>query len=1216
MGNISSLREIDFLENLKTVRDSNYLIYSEDFSNNVWGNYLGTKKLSATSIYDPFNQTYVKSISGTSSIWQDTEYHKPQNSLGQYTFSIYVHSSSKSTGITPTIWFVDTNNRGIAAASVQFDPKNGKFVEKAGALKDKIDNYGSEFVGNGWYRYFLTTTQTSAIELKIRTEIYYNTGSPAANPWPNNIIPYGAQLQKGNPSFKYLKTTTTPKVSLTEQGFVQLKNLEPSLGLPYIENEIASSNDFTLQGFPNYWFRTNCNIQKTNNIYSPISTFDVCKFTPTTTNGIHRIGSGVLPELNTPYTFSVYLREDKTDPTAYRYARLIMTQMAAPSPALSATINLDDGSLVSFAGDGHIPLSSYSITPSFSGWYRLSITGIFPDVSATRMRIDCGQFATTNFVFSGDGSKHIYIWGAQAEKGVVASNLVETLSGVKSDVSYTDSIWSSTNPNSAYYFLMAAGDNNSYENSRRFTGNDTLFLSGKNLSYKTQNPKFNFDVNGNFHSLSAYFNTLSTNSFSGSSTTFKNFEKIEFNQEVIGNKNWYINYLSADQLFVTSLCSTSTLQIDISVPSICANNVFSSISWNVTAGGYISARNIRLKGNLITPFVSANNTFINNLTSEYFLINRNLTSLSTISAQYIHGTIEFDPLYFYYNSDKLLTTRLSSVYFLGVKPSDSFSTDNISLVRSITGSWDGSNGSIIETYPVLKPYFKNIKQVFDYVHNQNLYGEELNILIYEDISQNNVNKDSTFSNSGCVFSGNIDVRYITDANVPLFLKNAGFGAGDYVWSANNNSETTGKIQYWNIDRLNFANLNIYGMYDIGSLVNFDTKKMFTVKKPFDSKPRKITFRTYVLSNTGLTVGNFGSSVDDWKLMNYDPKGTISYRPVQFDNDEMDVNIHNICFEFDTNANDATCLYFKSGRSYLSNITVAALGTANYAYGSILAWPQSTVYVCGETQIDPYLLNPSRWNNLWTALDGAENQSYFPGYGLAIVGNPTTQPTPTFFSNAFIQAWRSRIFFMDFQVNRRIGRYAYHNCSIILDGKFSANAFYELKDHAKIYSTNHVFKTSNFYLSNLNCSYFSNLTYPYINTFSSDNRDNFYYLNFKESFSTFIPHYLDINKWEFKDSEDLTKISINSIAQFTTKLINTQNPKYIFDTTTKTIDLSAMIYDKYQKNSLFEAMPMNDNRYLYEYKDPNELSIFNTVGLYNLPSPVSSPTVSFNLSYYN
>jgi len=44
--------------------------------------------------------------------------------------------------------------------------------------------------------------------------------------------------------------------------------------------------------------------------------------------------------------------------------------------------------------------------------------------------------------------------------------------------------------------------------------------------------------------------------------------------------------------------------------------------------------------------------------------------------------------------------------------------------------------------------------------------------------------------------------------------------------------------------------------------------------------------------------------------------------------------------------------------------------------------------------------------------------------------------------------------------------------------------------------------------------------------------------------------------------------------------------------------------------------MNNNRYLYEYKDPNNLSNFNINGLYNLPSPVSSPTVYYNLSYYN
>jgi hypothetical protein len=1204
------LSELAKLQDISTIKDSNLILYSEDLSNNVWKNFRGVKSLSSTLISDPFSQSFVKSLSGCSSIYQDT-YFNNKNSTDQFIFSFYVHNSGLSTDITPTIWFLDENLKPIPdlVASVTFNPKNGNFNKIDDRNKMKIDYYKSINVGNGWHKYFLAVTQFSDVKTYVRCEIFFNSTRLEDSPWSNNLILWGCQLQKGHFSPNYKKTTSIPIPNILDEGFVNYKRIEPSLGLPYITNLIFPSSQYNLS----YWNKAQSTVQKTTNIYSPISTFDVFKIIPNTTNNRHWIETGtVLPVLNIPYTYSLYLKKDTTDPTAYRYAAVRITQMASDDIYLEVGVDLNNGNSIGYYGH-NVTLSSYSITPSFSGWYRLNITGIFPNISALRMRIFSGQFASTDFTFIGNNSNHIYAWGAQVEKGTVASNLIPTVSSIKSNVIYDKIIGSSTETLSSYYFLgVAAPETKEYKNSKRFTGNDTFFLTNNQIVYNCNNPKYDFDINGDFYSLSAYFNTLSTNYFLGSSLNFNLFENVNFESDANGTQKWIMNYLSADKVFVTSLCSLSTVVIDISVPSICANDVFSSINWNVTAGGYLSAHNITTRDKLITPFITSRNSFFINLSCHNFTVNNRLCC-SSISATNVHGFIDIDSRYFYYNDENLLTTRLSATYFLGVKPSDSYSSDNINLYRTLSGSWDGQNGSIIESYPVLKPYFKNIRQALQYVEKQGLYGEELNIMIYEDIVQNNVNTDDTFSESGCDYSGNINVRYYDDDTVPVFLKNAGLGAGDYIWNKNNNSETTGKISYWGVDRLDFSNLHFYGMYDIGPQINFDNKKYFTDKKPFNVSPRKISFNTYVCTNTALPLGSFGSNSNDWKSLYYKKDAILSYRPIYFNNDEMDVNIHNLCFEFNTNSNDASCMYFKSGKTYLSNVTIAALNNANYTYGAILAWPNSTVYVCGENQIDPYLLSPSRWNQ-WTLLPTATDQNYYPGYGLAIVGNSTNNFSPTFFSDAFIQAWRSRIFFMDFQVNRRIGRFAYHNASIILDGKFSANSFYSFKDHAKIYGNNYVFRANTFGLSNLKCSFFELNDYPYVNSFYVENKDNFYYLNFQESNSTFIPNYFAMVEWVFDDANFVTQVPAKNETIFTEKLVVNQNPKYIFDEDTKTVNISSMVFGNFQKNSLQAAYPITDNLKLYDYIIPSDLPRFNLNGLYRIDSPITT-NETYTLNFY-
>jgi hypothetical protein len=1187
------------LESLKTVTDSNLLSYSEDFGNDKWNGYLGTKKLSSTNILNPFGTSTVSAISGTSSILQDTEKFNKINSVGQYTFSIYVNVSSNtaSSTISPTIWVL---NPVSCAAGCSFNVKTGKFLSTNGTLP--LDSYHSEYAGNGWYRYSITTTQISSVETAIRCEAYYNISTALTG----NLIAWGAQLEKGKNYGTYVKTSKEPKISLIEHGFVNSKKVEPSLGLPYIKNILTYSQTYSS------WNSSNVSLsgeQKTT--LSPNNNFDSYKIIPNSVNGTHFISlSAKVNSPNAPYTFSTFFKA-----SAYRYAALkISTLEDNNSTYLTGVADISAGNILSLTGnnvfDGNAKITQYE-----NKWYRFSITGTYSSFRNFNCQIYSGAFAISSMTFTGNNNSHILIWGSQLEKGANTSKYIETNSKNKTGISYTD-ISSSTDYISSYYFpLFADTKNKSIQNSRRFTGNDTIFLSGKYLSYKNNNPKYNIDISGTFHALSAFIPTLSTNYFKGIDLYFNDFQNIVFDSDVTFKKVPFANYISANNVFITSLSSLSTRFDYISVPSTSADIVFSSITWNVTAGGSVSARNIRTKDSLISTFLSSKNSYFNSLTSDNFTVISNLTSISSISSTYIHGYVQIDPLSLLYYNGNSISTRLSATYFFGVKPSDTVNaTDNISVVRSLTGAWDGGDGSIIETLPVYKPYFKNIKQVFDYVSVNKLYGEDLNILIYDDLIQNNINNDGTNSSGGCSFNGNIEARYYRKENLPTSLQSAGLKTGDYVWNQNSTSDINGKISYWGVDRLNFKNVNFLGMYEIGTSINSNLKKQYSYNKPFNYSPRKISFNTYVCSNPALTVGDFGTDASAWTSLYVKPSSNVFNRPIYFNGDEMDVNIQNLCFEFNSNATDSTCLYFKSGNSYIINVTVAALGASNYEHGAVLAWPKSNVYICGTQQTDPYLLTPANWGK-WTLLKGAVDQNYYPGYGLAIVGNSTTQSIPTLFSTAFLKAWRSNIYVMDYDVNRKIGRDSYLNASLILDGKFSSQSFYELKDHAKVFANTHIFITNNFSLSNYNANVYDRSQYngKYINVFQNTNRGNFYYFNFLESFSTFYPEYFTLAQWTFKNSEQVLLYQLDKNI-FSSKLISQQDPKYIFNTTTKTICVSGILFQDYQKNILHQAMPLNDSFNLYEYKEPNELPSYNLAGIYSLISPIDEIS-TYTLNFY-
>jgi hypothetical protein len=238
---IEPISEIQFLKNLKNNKDCNILLYSEDFNNNVWTPSNGIKSIFQTAILNPTNTTTVSSVSGSPSIYQDI-FLNSKNSIGQFTFSIYAHNSSLATGIELSINFVDAYTK---SASIVFNPQNGKIINQINTNNIPLDNFYSENAGNGWYRYSITISQLSAIDTVARAEIFYNSTTPLAAPWNNNITIWSAQFQKNSTSKNYIKTIKTEKQNIVDQGFNDLSLTEPSLGLPYVQNLLTNSQTYS-----------------------------------------------------------------------------------------------------------------------------------------------------------------------------------------------------------------------------------------------------------------------------------------------------------------------------------------------------------------------------------------------------------------------------------------------------------------------------------------------------------------------------------------------------------------------------------------------------------------------------------------------------------------------------------------------------------------------------------------------------------------------------------------------------------------------------------------------------------------------------------------------------------------------------------------------------------------------------------------------------------
>jgi hypothetical protein len=784
-----------------------------------------------------------------------------------------------------------------------------------------------------------------------------------------------------------------------------------------------------------------------------------------------------------------------------------------------------------------------------------------------------------------------------------------------------------TEVGSAYYFPIF-GISNTYAKSRKFTGNNSLIYKNKNLGINNPNPTYNVDISGTLRATDATVATLQVTNLVGQNSLTVNFPNgVTFNTPVIFNYNVNINDIFANNISTYNL-NAENLIYSNTITEV--NNLVSAdISEDLNISANLTATNIFATNSISSVSLNAVNSNFNSVIVDGGInVKNNLNVENNVYANNIYGKIAIDDSsQLYYNENNQLSISKIKDYWFAIRPSDSYSTDNINVARTLNGPKD--DGSDEESY-VLKPYFKNVQAVIDYVYTNGIYGNNLTIWVDEDIiaGENRANRyteDNSGYYAGCTVTGNLSAAFYSTEfiqNALPSLYEAGLRGGDYIWCKDTNSIINGQFYYIELYPINFNNINIQGRYEIGSYINSNGTKLYSTSRPFNFSPRKITFRTYICSDTSLPFRSFNTDPNSW--LDVYTKSSVQGRQVQFNQSQsVFLNLINLCFEFNTNSCDSSGLIFYNGNNRINNVTVALQGTGIYSYGAINVESEyANVEIRGSYLLDPFYLGYDIFgNSVWNTWNnfGFSDPNYFPGYGLAIMGNiyPNTgvivnynESNPECGLINIKDGGNLRV--NDFVNGRKYGNNSFIQNSIILDGTFIANTLFNLDNKANLFLQQNMFRGDTFDLSSFFIAYNNTKTNDTFLAKITNNQNNFKYINFNGSFATFNPHNNSFANWTFRNEDSLPGIPYNTYLSVNN---NFNDPYYVFSSQIKpfyatlTNSVNSIGHINYMASSTF-----NTNNLIY-YVNVFGLKKYNEYGIFNLNSPTQQIDANYTLNFY-
>ena len=187
------------------------------------------------------------------------------------------------------------------------------------------------------------------------------------------------------------------------------------------ENLLAYSQEFDQGGT---WGLVNATVTA-NTEAAPDGTTTAETLADNATDGVHLCSQNISLQVNTPFTFSCFLKEGTN-----MYAYLSIRDAATSQRYFAADFNLDIGTVRTTNAGTSGTLTSSSITSVGNGWYRCVITGEVAAVGSMRAVIGVSD-GTTAFntlgaiSYIGTGTT-IFAWGAQLEQRSAVSAYTPT----------------------------------------------------------------------------------------------------------------------------------------------------------------------------------------------------------------------------------------------------------------------------------------------------------------------------------------------------------------------------------------------------------------------------------------------------------------------------------------------------------------------------------------------------------------------------------------------------------------------------------------------------------------------------------------------------------------------------------------------------------------------------------------------------------------------
>lgn len=334
-------------------------------------------------------------------------------SIGQtYTFSVFVKKKDRSQIM------LQIGEGNSLYPTVVFDFDSQVFTQTTPLLTSSFQS-----VGNGWFRIILTRTPTTGTSSIIGIfPINVNGQYSGTGDGVSRTIIWGAQLELGSTATDYISTTdraivngtigdltvtrATTATRVNEQGLIEIPRTNLLLQSNMFDNPL--------------WVKDSSFISPNDQI-SPDGTLTADTFTANGTTNVHQIYQNGNVTSGITYTNSIFAKKGTND----------FIQLTGGNAAFGlnsfANFDLNNGTVGTVGST-----TTASIQNIGNGWYRCIVT--FTAISTTSVApilLFIVNSSSAVKAQSNNLSTSVYLWGAQVEQGVTATEYIPTTSVIR-----------------------------------------------------------------------------------------------------------------------------------------------------------------------------------------------------------------------------------------------------------------------------------------------------------------------------------------------------------------------------------------------------------------------------------------------------------------------------------------------------------------------------------------------------------------------------------------------------------------------------------------------------------------------------------------------------------------------------------------------------------------------------------------------------------------